>query len=135
MTSKAPSPTEEFPIFLQDLKDPVIRETYDQLNQRRVSPLDTPVAPSASSSRQSSRHISLHSRTELLATESWLNQSMEKVPQIPAIYSAGRRNSTNSLLLQAAGKLEPYEALGNVSIEHGVPPTLPPQDQHHELNV
>ncbi|KAI4821480.1 MFS general substrate transporter, partial [Aureobasidium sp. EXF-8845] len=60
---------------------------------------------------------------------------MEKVPQIPAIYTNGRRNSTNSLLLQAAGKLEPYEALGNVSVEHMGPPPSGPDQQHPELKI
>lgn len=133
-----PSPTEEFPFFLKsqkDVNDPVISVTYDESNNGRVSPLDTPVAPSASSSRHNSKHVSVNSRSELLATESWLTQSMEKVPQIPAIYTNGRRNSTNSLLLQAAGKLEPYEALGNVSVEHmGVPPSTPGQ-QHQDLRI
>jgi hypothetical protein len=77
----------------------------------------------------------MNSRSELLATENWLTQSMEKVPQIPAIYTNGRRNSTNSLLLQAAGKLEPYEALGDVSIEHRAPPPSVPDQQHPELRI
>ena len=117
------------------MKDPVISATYDESNNGRVSPLDTPVAPSASSSRHNSKHFSVNSRSELLATESWLTQSMEKVPQIPAIYTNGRRNSTNSLLLQAAGKLEPYEALGNVSIEHMAPPPSGPDEHHPELKI
>lgn len=117
------------------MKDPVISATYDESNNGRVSPLDTPVAPSASSSRYNSKHVSVNSRSELLATESWLTQSMEKAPQIPAIYTNGRRNSTNSLLLQAAGKLEPYEALGNVSIEHMAPPPSGPDEHHPELRI
>ncbi|KAG9672668.1 MFS general substrate transporter, partial [Aureobasidium melanogenum] len=137
-STKVPSPTEEFPFFLKDnrdTKDPVTSVTYDESNNGRVSPLDTPVAPSASSSRHNSKHISVNSHTQLLATESWLAQSMEKVPQIPAIYTNGRRNSTNSLLLQAAGKLEPYEALGNVSVEHMAPPPSTPGQQHQELRI
>ncbi|THY26622.1 MFS general substrate transporter [Aureobasidium pullulans] len=137
-TTKVPSPMDDIPQFLKDQKDiqePVIGGTYDEYNHGPVSPLDTPVTPSASSSRHNSKHISVHSRSELLATDSWLHQSMEKVPQIPAIYTNGRLNSTNSLLLQAAGKLEPYEALGNVSIEHMPPPQGPPTNDHPELKI
>ncbi|CAD0050761.1 unnamed protein product [Aureobasidium pullulans] len=97
-TTKVPSPMDDFPQFLKDHKDiqePVMGGTYDEYNHGPVSPLDTPVTPSASSSRHNSKHISVHSRSELLATDSWLHQSMEKVPQIPAIYTNGRRPPTN----------------------------------------
>jgi hypothetical protein len=116
------------------MKDRNIGETRGRLDPGRVSPLDTPAPPSASSSRHNSRHMSVHSHSELLATDSWLAQSIDKVPQIPAIYTNGRRNSTNSLLVQAAGKLESYEVLGNVSAEHMSPP-VQQLNEHPELKI